>query len=183
MYQEEYDKKAMPEPAEQLKAAVKPKRAKHTDQTDTRILADGMQGMLVRLSKCCSPVPGDEIAGFITKGKGVSIHRTDCHNITNLPESEKARLIPVSWDSAKSTGAYNVDVNIIANDRKGLFSDISRACDDMDVNIAGVNLKTNSDYTVSIAMTLTISSTSEMSKILRALRGIQSVLEVYRGSA
>ena len=183
MYQEEYDKKAMPELPEQLTAPAKPKRTRHDRLGETRILADGLEGMLVRLSKCCSPVPGDEIVGFITKGKGVSVHRTDCHNITNLPVNERARLISVEWDVAKSTGAFNVDVNIVANDRKGLFSDISHVCDTLDVSIAGVNLKTNSDYTANIAMTLTISSASEMNKILRSLRGIQSVLEVYRVNA
>ena len=183
MYQDEYDKKAMPGPELQPSAPAKQKRPKSDGHSEARILADGMDGMLVRLSKCCSPVPGDEIIGFITKGKGVSVHRTDCHNIKNLPESERARLIKVEWDNAKGTKAYNADVNIVANDRKGLFSDIARACLDLDVNIAGVNLKTNSDYTVSIAMTLTISSASEMNKILRTLRGVQSVLEVYRVSA
>ena len=183
MYQEEYDKKAMPGHEEQIITTAKPKKPRREERGETRILADGMEGMLVRLSKCCSPVPGDEIIGFITKGKGVSVHRTDCHNIKNLKESDKARLINVEWDSARDLGSYNADISIIANDRKGLFSDISKACLDLDVNIAGVNLKTNSDYTVSIAMTLTISSASEMNKILRTLRGIQSVLEVYRGSA
>jgi len=182
MYQEEYDKKALPGPEELPAAPAKPKRAPQGGRGETRILADGMDGMLVKLSRCCSPVPGDEIIGFITKGKGVSVHRTDCHNIRNLSESDKARLLPVAWDSAKGSGAYNVDVNIIANDRKGLFSDISRACVDMDVNIAGVNLKTNADYTVTIAMTLTISHASEMNKVLRTLGGIQNVLEVYRGN-
>ena len=182
MYQEEYDKKALPGPEELPAAPAKPKRAPQGGRGETRILADGMDGMLVKLSRCCSPVPGDEIIGFITKGKGVSVHRTDCHNIRNLSESDKARLLPVAWDSAKGSGAYNVDVNIIANDRKGLFSDISRACVDMDVNIAGVNLQTNADYTVTIAMTLTISHASEMNKVLRTLGGIQNVLEVYRGN-
>jgi len=179
MYQEEYDKKAMPEPEEQLVTRAKQKHK--SPRGEGRILADGMDGMLVRLSRCCSPVPGDEIIGFITKGKGVSVHRTDCHNIKNLPDSEKARLIKVEWDSAKDAMAFNVDINIIANDRKGLFADISRICEEMDINIAGVNLKTNSDYTVSIAMTLTISHASEMNKIQQALRGVQNVLEVYRG--
>jgi len=183
MYQEEYDKKALPGPQLPPAAPVKPKHSNARERGEARILADGMDGMLVRLSKCCSPVPGDEIIGFITKGKGVSVHRTDCHNITNLPESEKVRLIKVEWDSAKGAKAYNADINIIANDRKGLFSDISRACLDMDVNIAGVNLKTDEDSTVNITMTLTISSASEMNKVLRTLRGIQSVLEVYRPSA
>jgi len=182
MYQEEYDKKAMPGHEDQITVPAKPKKPRREVREETRILADGMEGMLVRLSKCCSPVPGDEIIGFITKGKGVSVHRIDCHNIKNLKEIDKARLIKVEWDNAKNTGSYNADINIIANDRKGLFSDISRACLDLDVNIAGVHTNTNDDYTVSIAMTLTISSAAEMDKILRTLRGIQSVLEVYRGN-
>ncbi|MDR3365291.1 MAG: bifunctional (p)ppGpp synthetase/guanosine-3',5'-bis(diphosphate) 3'-pyrophosphohydrolase [Clostridiales Family XIII bacterium] len=180
MYQEEYDKKALPELPENLPAPPKPKRARSEKGSETLVLAGGLEGMLIRLSKCCSPVPGDEIAGFVTKGRGVSVHRADCPNITSLPESERARLIAVEWDTSKEYGTYNADIYILANDRKGLFSDISRACVEMNVNISGVNLKTNSDNTVSIAMTLSISNVGEMKKILRTLRQIESVIEVYR---
>ena len=182
MYQDEYDRKAAPppEPEEKRPAPPKPKRERKETPGDTRILAEGLEGMLVRLSRCCSPVPGDEIVGFITIGRGVSVHRADCPNIKYLKEADRSRLIAVDWDKAKWSGDYNADINIFANDRKGLFSDISKACLDMDVNISGVNLKTNEDKTVSISMTLMVSNASEMTKILKSLRRIDSVLEVYR---
>jgi GTP pyrophosphokinase len=183
LYHEEYDKKALSEPVAKMQSMPKPvtKRVQGKPQNESVILGDDMHGMLVRLSRCCSPVPGDEIIGFITKGRGVSVHRTDCPNITSLPESERVRLIQVKWDDSKvSTGTYNADISIIANDRKGLFSDISRACVDMDVNIAGVNLKTNEDNTVNIALTLSVAHAAEMAKILRTLGQIESVFEVYR---
>ncbi|MCL1895794.1 MAG: bifunctional (p)ppGpp synthetase/guanosine-3',5'-bis(diphosphate) 3'-pyrophosphohydrolase [Clostridiales bacterium] len=180
MYQDEYDKKALKDPMEGALAQQKPKRARYEERSETRILADGLEGMLIRLSKCCSPVPGDEIVGFVTKGRGLSVHRTDCPNITSLLEGERARLLSVEWDMSKDIGTYNADINIIANDRKGLFSDISKACLDMDVNISGVNLKPSGDNTVSITMTLSVAHAAEMAKILRRLGQIESVSEVYR---
>ena len=180
MYHEEYDKKAMHEPEEKILTSTKSKSFEAGSRTDSVILDEGMDKLLIRLSKCCSPLPGDEIIGFITKGRGVSVHRVDCPNITNLPEVDAERLIPVKWDEKKGTGTYNADINIIANDRKGLFSDISRACVDMDVNISGVNLKTNDDGSVNIAMTLSVLHLGEMAKILRNIGQIESVLEVYR---
>jgi GTP pyrophosphokinase len=159
---------------------AKPKRVKGDATGETRILADGMDGMLVRLSRCCSPVPGDEIIGFITKGRGVSVHQTGCPNITSLSEIEQERLLPVEWDATKGTGTYDADIFILANDRKGLFSDISKACDSLDVNISGVNLKTNEDGTVSIAMKLSVEHASKMTKILNTLKNVESIIEVYR---
>ena len=179
-YQNEYDKKAMPGLEDKLPAPAKPKKTRDVGHGETRVLADGLEGMLVKLSRCCSPVPGDEIIGFITKGRGVSVHRTDCPNITSLPEQERARLLSVEWDSSKTSGTYNADIYIIANDRKGLVSDISRVCFDLDVNISGVNLKTHDDNSVNIAMTLSISNASMMAKIMRSINQVDSVIEVHR---
>ncbi|MCL2112028.1 MAG: bifunctional (p)ppGpp synthetase/guanosine-3',5'-bis(diphosphate) 3'-pyrophosphohydrolase [Clostridiales bacterium] len=183
MYQEEYDKKALTEPDD--KALATAKTHEHTkkglaERNETRIVADGLEGMLARLSRCCSPVPGDEIVGFITKGRGLSVHRADCPNIVSLPEADRERLMHVDWDGSKGSGTYNADIFILANDRKGLFSDISRVCLDMDVNISGVNLKTNDDGSVSINMTLSIAHLGEIAKIMRTLGQVDSVLEVYR---
>ena len=136
--------------------------------------------MLIRVSKCCNPVPGDEIIGFITKGRGISVHRTDCVNVLSTPEEEKGRFIEVEWDQTKLDKSYNADISIIADDRKGLFSDISKVCEDMDVHIAGVNAKSAKDSVVSITMTLSISNTAQMQKLLRSLRSVQGVTDVYR---
>ena len=136
--------------------------------------------MMIRLARCCNPVPGDEIVGYITKGRGVSVHRADCPNMISLPEEEKQRFINVSWDEDKLDQSYDTDISIIARDRKGLFSAISKVCEDLDVNIMGVNARADRDENVHMNLTLSISNKSEMNKILRTLKSVQGVSEVYR---
>lgn len=136
----------------------------------------------MRVSKCCSPVPGDQIIGYITKGRGVSVHRVDCPNIVNLPESEKARFIEVEWSGGEKAISYNTDISIIAEDRKGMFADISRTCEDMDVHIAGVNARSDKDNVVHMTMTLALSDTGEIQKVLRNLKNIHGVIDVYRSN-
>ena len=99
-----------------------------------RVTIEGMDDLLVRFAKCCNPVPGDEIIGFITKGRGISIHRKDCINILSLPEEDKQRFIKAEWNRKKGNVSYDVDVQLLAEDRKGLLSDISRVCEDMDAD-------------------------------------------------
>ena len=147
------------------------------------IIVKGADNLMIRVSRCCNPVPGDEIIGFITKGRGISVHRKDCSNITSLQEEEKARLIDVEWEDLKVGKAYNADICIISTDRKGMFSDISRACEDMDVHISGVNAKSGKDETVNITLTLSISSTQQMQKVLRTLRNVPGVSNVYRAKS
>ena len=144
------------------------------------IVVKGADNLMIRVARCCNPVPGDDIVGFITKGRGISVHRVDCSNITSLPEEEKARFIEVEWEDLKVGKSYNADICIAASDRKGLFSDISRTCEDMDVHISGVNAKSGKDGITHITLTLSISSTQQMQKVLRTLRNVQSVSNVYR---
>ncbi|MEG1930952.1 MAG: bifunctional (p)ppGpp synthetase/guanosine-3',5'-bis(diphosphate) 3'-pyrophosphohydrolase [Anaerovorax sp.] len=146
------------------------------------VSVEGLDNLLIRFSKCCNPVPGDEIVGFITKGRGISVHRADCVNMVSLPPAEKERFIAVRWDEQKENRSYNADISIISEDRKGLFSDISRVCEDMDVHIAGVNAKSSKDSIVHITMTLSISNTNQMEKILRILKATPGVVDVYRAS-
>lgn len=147
------------------------------------IVVVGADNLMIRVSRCCNPVPGDDIVGFITKGRGISVHRSDCSNITNLPEEEKQRFIAVEWEDLKSGKSYNADVCIVGSDRKGMFSDISRTCEDMDVHISGMNAKSGKDGTVSITLTLSISSTQQMQKVLRILRNVTGVTHVYRAKS
>ncbi len=141
-----------------------------------------MDNLLIRVSKCCNPVPGDEIVGFITKGRGISVHRKDCANILSLPPSEKQRFIEVSWDTSKNT-SYDADITVVADDRKGLFSDLSKACETMDVHIAGVNAKSSKDDTITIILTLSIANTAQMEKLLRGLKNVPGVSSVYRSKS
>lgn len=161
-----------------LEKASKKSAPARRNEGDVRVA--GMDDLLTRLARCCAPVPGDEIIGYVTKGKGVAIHRTDCTNIVHLPESERDRLQSASWNTDVGDGTFNADIIIQSDDRKGLFSDISRKCVDMDVNISGVNLRVNVDGTVTIHMTLSIMGVGQIEKVLRTLGQIESVSEVYR---
>jgi GTP pyrophosphokinase len=160
--------------------AVEKKKKDYSQKDQTGVTVEGVDNLLIRFSKCCNPVPGDDIVGFITKGRGISVHRADCINVLSLPPEERARCIDVVWDEAKQNKSYNADVTIIADDRKGLFSDLSRVCEDMDVHITGVNAKSSKEQVVTITMTLSISNKSQMEKILRSLKNVPGVNDVYR---
>jgi GTP pyrophosphokinase len=163
-------------------AARRQSENRNRERTDVRV--KGVSNLLIHLGHCCNPVPGDEITGFITKGKGVTVHRSDCPNILHTPEEEKGRLIDVEWeyDGLGRDQYYDSDVAISAGDRKGLLSDISRVCEDMDVHITGVNAKSANDGAVYIMMTLSISNTGQMEKVLRSLRGVAGVSDAHRAT-
>lgn len=155
----------------------------HKNTQNVGVSVKGMKDLLVRVSKCCNPVPGDEIIGFITKGRGVSVHRVDCPNIVNLSDEDKQRFIDVEWDSPEQgTISYDADISIIADDRKGLFSDLSKACEDMNVHIVGVNFRSNREGVVHVVMTLSLSNVGELEMILRKLKNISGVIEAGRAS-
>lgn len=159
-------------------------KARHrSSNSNLGISVKGMSDLLVRVSKCCNPVPGDEIIGYITKGRGVSVHRADCPNITSLSDEEKQRFIEVEWDAPEQgTISYDADISIIAEDRKGLFSDLSKTCEDQDVHIVGVNFRSNRDGIVHVVMTLSLSNTGEIEKIIRKIKNVAGVIEVGRAS-
>lgn len=176
--------KSNDEVMDEIKAAEARKARQQKRQMDSPgIIVKGADNLMIKLAKCCNPVPGDEIIGFITKGRGISVHRKDCSNITALPDHERARFINVEWEDLKVGKAYNTDICIIANDRKGILSDISRVCEDMDIHLSGVNAKSGRDGSLNMTITLSISSTQEMQKVLRNLRNIEGVLQVYRAKS
>ncbi|HPZ60052.1 MAG TPA: DUF5913 domain-containing protein, partial [Bacillota bacterium] len=156
------------------------RRTKEPPQNGVTI--EGMDDLLVRFAKCCNPVPGDEIIGFITKGRGISIHRKDCINILSLPEEDKQRFIKAEWNRKKGNVSYDVDVQLLAEDRKGLLSDISRVCEDMDVRIVGLNAKSGKDDIASITMTLSLTDTGQLEKVLRKFRTVSGVMDAYRAN-
>ena len=169
---------------DEIKAAEARKiKQQRRNQDSPGIIVKGADNLMIKLAKCCNPVPGDEIIGFITKGRGISVHRCDCSNITSLPEEEKARFIEVEWEDLKVGKSYNADICIVGNDRKGMLSDISRVCEDMDIHLSGVNAKSGKDGSLTMTITLSISSTQEMQKVLRNLRNIEGVLHVYRAKS
>ena len=156
------------------------RRPRRTDDPGIVVKGDSVDNLMIRTARCCNPVPGDKIIGFITKGRGISVHRTDCSNILALPDEEQSRLIEVEWEDINPGKSYNVDITLITSDRKGIFSEISKVCEDMDIHIAGVNAKPFGDDTLKITLTLSITSTQHMQKIQRVMRNIQGMISVYR---
>ena len=157
--------------------------AKHKAADTGGVSVKGVDNLLIRFSKCCNPVPGDEIVGFITKGRGLSIHRADCSNIQSLSEEEKQRFIEVEWDVEKEFRSFETDITLLAEDRKGLFANISKICEDMDVHITGVMGKSNSDNTANITITVQISNVNQIAQLIRRLKQIEGMIEVHRGNS
>lgn len=141
----------------------------------------GMSGMLVSLAKCCHPVPGEAIIGYVTRGRGVSVHRRDCPNIIALPDGEKDRQLDVTWGTIQKEQSYAVPIEVIAYDRDGLLRDLTTVIADDHVNISKVSVDTRQDI-ASIQLTLQIASMDQLSRILTRLERVNSVVETRRRS-
>ena len=137
----------------------------------------GVDNIKVRFSKCCNPVPGDEIVGYITRGRGVSIHRKDCPNISELDEQE--RFIDVEWDTNEKA-EYPVEIQIISTDRSGLLTDITQKINDLDLSILSLNARTNKEKLVVINMTSEIKDTVQLKELIKRIKKINGVIDVYR---
>ncbi len=147
------------------------------------ITVKGIHDVAVRFSKCCSPVPGDEIVGFVTRGRGVSIHRTDCVNIINLPEIERVRLIDAEWQNTQQAPGgekYFAEINIYAHNRNGLLADISKALTEKNIDILSMNTRTTKQGTATLTTTFEIGSREELNRIIDKIRTIESVIDIER---
>ncbi|MCI7263991.1 MAG: bifunctional (p)ppGpp synthetase/guanosine-3',5'-bis(diphosphate) 3'-pyrophosphohydrolase [Clostridiaceae bacterium] len=147
------------------------------------IIVKGIHDLAVRFSKCCSPVPGDEIVGFVTRGRGISIHRTDCINVINLPEDERARLIDAEWQQPENvTGKekYSTEIKIYANNRIGMFVDISKVFTERQIDITSMNVRTSKQGKATITMTFDISGIEELNKLSDKLKQIEGILDIER---
>ncbi len=147
------------------------------------ITVKGIHDVAVRFSKCCSPVPGDEIVGFVTRGRGVSIHRTDCVNVINLPEPERVRLIDAEWQGSPDEASgekYLAEIMIYANNRNGLLADISRALTEKDIDILSMSTRVNKHGIATLATSFEISNRAELNRIIDKIAGIESVLDIER---
>ncbi len=140
----------------------------------------GADNLLIRMSKCCNPVPGDEIVGFITKGSGLSIHRRDCINIVSEYDSIKNRLIDVEWDMEKEDLSYETEINILLEDRKGFLVDITRIFDDLNLTVTGINAKTGRDKIATVNLTIEITNIEQLDKVFNKIKNIEGVMDVYR---
>ncbi len=142
------------------------------------IVVKGIDNCLVKLSKCCNPLPGDEIVGYITKGRGVSVHRKDCVNVNELLKEEN-RIIEVSW-AEEEKAKYTVEIEILANDRQGLLADIVQKINESKEKLLTISAKTAKDRTAITKVTLEVDSLESMNKIVKELRKVDSVYEVNR---
>lgn len=159
-------------------SAAKPAQMK----SKNGIVVKGIADLSVRFSKCCSPVPGDEIVGFVTRGRGISIHRTDCINIVSLPESESVRLIDAEWQAGEEQKKerYIAELKIFANDRKGLLVDVSKAFTEKNIGIISLNTRTNKQGQATMQVSFEVSGREELARMIDKLSGIESVIDIVR---
>jgi GTP pyrophosphokinase len=147
------------------------------------IVVEGIHDVAVRFSKCCSPVPGDEIVGFVTRGRGVSIHRTDCINMMNLPEEDRVRLINAEWnvsDGKNPGGIYSAEIKIYANNRSGVLVDISKILTENKIDVNSMNVRTSKQGTATISVGFDIRSKEQLNEIITKIRNVESVLDIER---
>ena len=147
------------------------------------IIVKGLYDVAVHFSKCCSPVPGDEIVGFVTRGRGVSIHRTDCINIINLSDMERARLIDAEWQQdteGEGKGLYIAEIKIFCHDRKGLLVDITKIFTEREISISGINSKTSKQGIATISVSFSAKGKEELERLVEKVRQIESVIDIER---
>ena len=145
----------------------------------TGIIVKGIDNCLIKLSKCCNPVPGDEIIGYITRGRGVTVHTKDCVNIKDLFKEEE-RIIDVYWAQESTNKSYNVEMTVFANDREELLGDIMRTAQQDGSKIIGVQAKSNKEKIVMVELTLEVKDVEAVNKVQRELGKIDSVYDVKR---
>jgi GTP pyrophosphokinase len=156
----------------------------HTSGSKSGIVVKGIEDVAVRFSKCCSPVPGDEIVGFVTRGRGISIHRNDCINILNLSEIDRSRLIDAEWqaDGDKLNEKYLADIRIYADDRPGLLGDVSRVFTERGITIITLNSHMGKNRVATMSMSFEISGRDELKSIVDKLRNIDGVIDIERST-
>ena len=159
-------------------------KAEVSKKTKGGIMVKGIHDVAVRFSRCCSPVPGDEIVGYVTRGRGVSIHRTDCVNIINLPSEERTRLIEAEWqqpeDDSSTKERYTTEIQIYANNRIGMFVDISKVFTERQIDITSMNVRTSKQGKATIIMTFDIHGIEELNRLTDKLRQIDGVIDIER---
>lgn len=173
-YRKEHEEEDLEQKIEAL-AQAKPSRRK---PSKSGIYVKGIENCLVKLSKCCNPLPGDEIVGYITRGRGVSVHRKDCVNVQELLGQED-RMIDVFW-SEEAKASYHVELEIFANDRSGLLRDVIKQVENYKVKLMGVNTRTNRDETAILGMTIETSDIDDLNRFMKSLMKVESVYDVYR---
>ena len=183
--QEEFNKEHKEEITDETileKVSEASKNIVHVTKSKSGIVVKGIDDMAVRFSRCCNPVPGDEIVGFVTRGRGMSIHRTDCVNIIHLSESERARLIPAEWEQSdsKETGLYMAEIKMYAYDRQGMLMEISKIFTENKIDVKNMNVRTSKKGTATVEMGFIVHSREELTKIIEKLHQLEGVIDIER---
>ena len=183
---EEYDKEHKQEITDEVvleRVAEASKNKVHIAKSKSGIVVKGIDDMAVRFSRCCNPVPGDEIVGFVTRGRGLSIHRTDCVNMIHLTESERARLIDAEWESdvaEKAGGQYLAEIKMYAHDRQGLLMEMSKIFTEGDVDVKSMNVRTSKQGPATIETGFIVHGREELTRIVKKLRQVEGVIDIER---
>jgi GTP pyrophosphokinase len=168
-----------PEPEQSLPTTIRQPRRARTGPLPTGVHVEGLDDVFVRLSRCCTPVPGDEIIGFVTRGRGVSVHRADCANAVSLAGGQADRLIDVEWDNDPG-GVFVASVELKALDRAKLLRDVTAAFADHHVNILTCTTQTGSDRVSKMRFDMEIGDPGHLDSLLSTIRAIDSVYDAYR---
>ncbi len=148
-------------------------------ESGSGVLVDGSPDVMAKLAKCCRPVPGDQIFGFVTRGGGVSVHRTDCTNAPKLRE-EPERLIPVAWASEGQGSVFQATLQLEALDRNGLLMELTRVINEQRVSVVSMNSHASEDHVATVRFTFTVSNTKQLGSLMTQLRNTEGVFDVYR---
>ncbi|MBQ3078892.1 MAG: bifunctional (p)ppGpp synthetase/guanosine-3',5'-bis(diphosphate) 3'-pyrophosphohydrolase [Clostridia bacterium] len=179
---EEFKKTQKAEPVKPVEVTETPAARPAAPQGSAQgIIVEGNPGMLVRFAHCCNPLPGDDIIGYVTRGRGVSVHRSDCQNMQD-EGVEPERMVRVEWE-ASGAGSYDADIQVIGYDKAGLLADLSTIFATLEVPIVAVAARTMKNGTSQITLTLSIKNTTQLEKIIRQLRKRSDIIEVFRVSS
>jgi GTP pyrophosphokinase len=168
------------ESEEQLPSSRMPTGSPNRHRSSVGVVVEGLDDVLVRLSRCCTPVPGDEIIGFITRGRGVSVHRIDCANAESLMAEQAARLIDVEWDSDDTRAMFRAAVEVVALDRSKLLRDVANSLSEQHVNIVSCSTHTGTDRVAKMRFEFEMGEASHLDAVLRTIKQIDSVYDAYR---
>lgn len=165
-----------------LEAAEHIKERRPEEKQKGGIVVKGVDDVAVRFSKCCNPVPGDEIVGFVTRGRGVSIHRTDCVNLLSMSETDRSRLIEAEWQegSEGSGQTYTTEISIYANNRKGMLADVSKVFLELDIDILTMNVSNSKKGRATLSMSFDINGVAQLNQVIARIRNIEGVVDIER---
>ncbi len=147
------------------------------------IIVRGMTGVATRMSKCCGPVPGDEIVGFITRGRGVTIHRTDCVNVMNLTEFERERLVEterIVLDDSETKDLYTAEIKIYTHNKSGMLLSISKVFTENKVDVTSMNVRTSKNGTATVDVSFDIRSKDQLQGLISKLRNLENIIDIER---